>query len=90
MNPIQKYPHIIELSAFILNMFVLMFLCPINLLVSLGMCYTPKLSKQITSLFFKCNSIDTYKAIQCVPAPAYSSRFITYVPCFIILGKLSH
>ena len=25
MNPIQKYPHIIELSACIVNMFVLMF-----------------------------------------------------------------
>ena len=31
MNPIQKYPQIIELSACILNMFVLVFLCPANL-----------------------------------------------------------
>ena len=58
MDPIQKYPHIIELSACILNMFVFVFLCPINLLISLGTCSTPKLSKSITSLFF------TYKAIQ--------------------------
>ena len=60
MNPIQKHPHIIELSACILNMFVFVFLCPINFLISLGTCSTPKLSKQITSLFL------TYKAIQCV------------------------
>ena len=83
MNPIQKYPHIIELSACILNMFVFVFVCPINLLISLGTCSTPKLSKQTTSLFF------TYKAIQCVPTSAYSSRFITYALFFIVLSKLS-
>ena len=38
MNPVQNYPHIIELSACILNMFILMFLCPINPLISLGTC----------------------------------------------------
>ena len=83
MNPIQKYSHIIELSACILNMFVFVFLCPINLLISLGTCSTPKLSKLATSLSF------TYKAIQCVLTSAYSSRFITYAPFFIVLGKLS-
>ena len=41
----QKYPHIIELSACILNMFVLMFLCPVYLLISLGQCSTPKPSR---------------------------------------------
>ena len=46
MNPIQKYPHIIELSACILNMFVFAFLCPINLLISLGTCSTPKLNSK--------------------------------------------
>ena len=45
MNPIRKYPNIIELPACILNMFVFVFLCPINLLISLGTCSTPKLSK---------------------------------------------
>ena len=45
MNPRQKYPHIIELSACILNMFALMFLCLINLLISLGTFSTPKESK---------------------------------------------
>ena len=44
MNPIQKYPHIIELSACILNMFVLMFVM-INLLISFEVpTPTPKLS----------------------------------------------
>ena len=83
MNPVQRYPHIIELSACILNMFVLMFLYPINLLISLGIWSTSKLSKYVTSLFF------THKAIQCGPTSVYSSRFITYVPFFIVLGKLS-
>ena len=32
---------------------------------------------------------NTYKAIQCVPTSAYSSRFIAYASSFIILGKLS-
>ena len=42
MNPIQKYLHIIELSAYLLNMFVFVFLCPVNLLSSLGTCSIPK------------------------------------------------
>ena len=83
MNPIQKCPNIIELSACILNMFVFVFFCPINFLISLGTCSTPKLSKEIISLFL------TYKAIQYVSTSAYSSRFITYAPFFIVLGKLS-
>ena len=83
MNLIQKYLHIIELSVCILNMFVLMFLYLINLLISLGTCSTPKESKKAISLLF------TYKAIQYVPTTAYSSRFITYAPFFIVLGKLS-
>ena len=45
INPIQKYPHIIESYACILKMFVLMFLFLINVLISLGICSTPKLSK---------------------------------------------
>ena len=44
MNPMQKYPHIIELFDCILNMFVFM-LCLINLSISLGTCSTPKLLK---------------------------------------------
>ena len=83
INPIQKYPHIIKLSACILNMFVLMHLCPMNLLNSLGTSSKPKLSKQITSLFF------TYKAIQFVPTSAYSSRCIINALFFIVLDKLS-
>ena len=66
MNPIQKYPQIIELSACIINMFVFVFLCPINLLISLGTCGTPKILKQRTPLFF------TYKGIQCEHTSAYS------------------
>ena len=83
MNSIQKYRQIIEMSVCILNMLVFVFLCPINFLISLGTCSTPKLSKKITSLFL------AYKAIKRVPTSAYSSRFITYAPFFIILGKLS-
>ena len=29
------------------------------------------------------------KAIQCVPAFSYSSKFITYAPFLVIFGKLS-
>ena len=45
MNPVQKYPHIIELSACILDMSVFVFLCSVNLLISLGTCSAKKLSK---------------------------------------------
>ena len=50
----QKYPHIIESYACVLNILALIFLLPtagpsslerINLLISLGICSTPKLSK---------------------------------------------
>ena len=45
MNPVQKYPHIIELFASILNKFIFMFLCPVSFSVSLRTCSTPKLLK---------------------------------------------
>ena len=45
INSIQKYPHIIEPYACILKMFVLMFLLLINVLISFGICSTPKWSK---------------------------------------------
>ena len=45
LNPKQKYPHITESYACILKMFVLMFLLLINVLISFGICSTPKLSK---------------------------------------------
>ena len=45
INPIQKYPHIIESYACILKMFVFMFLLPINVLIYFGICSTPKESK---------------------------------------------
>ena len=45
MNPMQKYPHIIELLSCTLKIFSLMFLFPIKFLISSGTCSTPKLSK---------------------------------------------
>ena len=45
INPIQKYHHITESYNCILKMFVLMFLLLINVLISFGICSTPKLSK---------------------------------------------
>ena len=45
INPIQKNPHITELYACILKIFVCVFLLPINSLISFEMCSTPKLSK---------------------------------------------
>ena len=44
MNPMQKYPHLIELLASTLKIFVFMFLFPINYLISSGFS-TVKLSK---------------------------------------------
>ena len=78
----QKYPHIIESYACILNILLLIHAIAldffvsllINLLISLGICSIPKLSKSIASLVL------TNKAIQCVPVFSYSSKFITYAP----------
>ena len=46
MNPIQKYPYVIELFACTRKILAIMFLFPINSLISSGTCSTPKL-KQI-------------------------------------------
>ena len=46
MNPIQKYPHIIESYACILKIFVVMGEGQLtNALISFGICFTPKESK---------------------------------------------
>ena len=45
MNPIQTYPHITELFACTRKIWAIMFLFPMNLLISSGTCSTPKLSK---------------------------------------------
>ena len=46
IKPTQKYPHIIEPYACILNIFVVMDKeRPINVLISFRICSTPKLSK---------------------------------------------
>ena len=46
INPIQKYPHIIESYAGILKIIVFMDKGrPINILISFGTCSTPKESK---------------------------------------------
>ena len=45
INPIQKYPHITELYACILKIFVTTIDFSINILISFGICLTPKLSK---------------------------------------------
>ena len=50
INPIQKYLHIIESYACILKTFVVIFLLPINLLISFGMCSALKLSKYVDLL----------------------------------------
>ena len=57
-NPIQEYPDITESYACILKIFVCMFLLSINIIISFGICSTPKLSNAVTILF------TAYKAIQ--------------------------
>ena len=42
MNPMQKYPHIIELFAGTRKMLDLMFLIPINSLISSGIMFNTK------------------------------------------------
>ena len=77
INPIQRYPHIIESYACILKKFAIMFSLLINFLISFGICLTPKLSKYVTVLVF------TYNGIQRVPISEHSSRFIKYASSFV-------
>ena len=48
LNPIQNYSNIVESITYILWIFVVVFLLPINFLVSFGICSTPRLSKYVT------------------------------------------
>ena len=64
-------------------MFAIMFLLLINFFTSFEICSIPKESKYVTVLLF------TYNVIQLFPISEYSSRFITYAPCFILSGRLS-
>ena len=45
MNPMEKYPNIIELFACTRKLLAIKFLFPINSLISSGICSTPKLWK---------------------------------------------
>ena len=45
INPIKKYPRIIELFACTQKMLAFIFLLPMNSLISSGTCSAPKLSK---------------------------------------------
>ena len=45
MNPMQKYPHIIELFDCTRKMLAFIFLFPTNSLISSGTCSIPKLSQ---------------------------------------------
>ena len=57
INPIQKYPHITELYAYILKIFVCIFLLPINFLISFGKCsvseYSSRFITYALSFIFK-------------------------------------
>ena len=50
INPIQKYPHITE--SCILKILTIKLLLITALLISLGICSIPKLSKYTTALLF--------------------------------------
>ena len=77
INPIQKYPHIIESCAWILVIFVI-FLSPMNFLNAFGICLTPKLWKYVKFSALTC------KAMQCDPIDLYSSRLMIYATSFIL------
>ena len=67
IKPIQKYPHSIESYDCILKTFVVIDTeQSINVLISFGICSTPKESKYVTLV------LRTYKATQWVPISEYS------------------
>ena len=66
MNPMQKYPHIIELFDCTLNIFALMFLFLINSLIS---------SEHVQHQNYRNKQFHFFlqnKAVQCVLTSAYS------------------
>ena len=69
INPMRRYPHIIESQACIRKMFVMIFLLLKNLSISPRMCSPPNLSKDVTLLLL------AYKTIQCVPVD-YSHQYL--------------
>ena len=80
MNPMQKYPHIIELFACTQKMLAFMFLFPTNYLISSGTCSTPKLLKQAISLLLH------NKAIQSVVPTAHIHQGLFHKPHPLIFG----
>ena len=64
-------------------MFATTFLLLTNCFTSLEICSIRKESKYVTVLLF------TYNAIQWVTISNNSSKFTTYAPSFILLGRLS-
>ena len=52
----QNHSHITESYACTLKIFVVIFLFPINFIISFGICSTPKLSKKVT-LSLTCKAI---------------------------------
>ena len=68
INPIQKYSYIIESYACILKRFAITSLLseaedkkrPINFIISLGTCSSPKLSKYVISLFLCTKQSNEY------------------------------
>ena len=73
----QKHLHIIESNAWILWIFVINFLLPMNFWNSFEICL------KYSVYILQCK----YKAIQWDPTDIYSPRFITYA-LFFILVKL--
>ena len=70
MNPMKKYPHIVESYACILKIFVVIDKeRSINALISFEIYSTPKASKYVTSL------LSTHRATDLFPISEYSSRF---------------
>ena len=82
MNPLQKYPHIIESFACTLKMFAFMFLFPINFYFFLGYAQDQNYRNRQFHFCYKIKQSN-------VPVSAYSPRFIMYAASFIFLGKSS-
>ena len=77
INPIRKYPHSIESFSCTRKIFAFYVFVPNKFLNLLSSMFNTKIIK-INDSFLWQN-----KAIQCIPASLYSSRFITYTPSFI-------
>ena len=78
MNPMQNYPHIIQLLSCTLKIFAFMFLFPMNSLIFSEACSTPKLSNKQLQIFYKIRQSNVYQHLPNHQGLLHKYRFLLF------------